>query len=62
MPIPQYAILFPFKFFARFSYYINGSFYPPKEIREGTWEAERIGYGIYNPIKDLQVSKRLFGL
>ncbi len=35
---------------------------PPKEITQGHQKREKIGYGIYDPFKNLKISKRLPGL
>jgi ribonuclease HI len=56
---PNYTFALPQKFPPMYSYYTNGSFTPPKQVAPNTWRPEKASYGIYNPIKDLQISERL---
>ena len=52
----------PLKFSPQFCYYTDGSFKPPKQTNNGQHRREKIGYGIYNPFKNLKVAKGLPGL
>ena len=52
----------PLKYPPQFCYYTDGSFKPPKQINNGQWEREKVGYGIYNPFKNLKLAKRIPGL
>jgi hypothetical protein len=61
-PIPNYTFALPVKFLPEYSYYMDGSFKPPKQIAPNIWRPEKASYGIYNPIKNLQISERLPGL
>jgi hypothetical protein len=47
----------PLKYPPQFCYYTDGSFKPPKETSRGHWKREKMGYGIYNPFKDLKIAK-----
>jgi hypothetical protein len=49
--LPNYNTNFLFKFLLGLCYYIDGSFQPPKYSVTDTWSKERVGYGIFNPIK-----------
>jgi len=63
LPLPNYDIYTILKFPPQYSYYIDGSFLPPKEDNNGYWKKEKVGYGIYNPSKiEIEISKRLPGL
>ena len=44
----------PLKYPPQFCYYTDGSFKPPKHINNGQWRREKVGYGIYNPLKNLK--------
>jgi ribonuclease HI len=46
----------------QFCYYTDGSFTPPKKLSEYIWEPARAGYGIWNPILKINISRRLIGL
>jgi ribonuclease HI len=59
---PNYTFALPPKFPPLYNYYTDGSFTPPKQIAPNTWCPKKASYGIYNPIKDLQISKCLPGL
>jgi hypothetical protein len=61
-PFPTYTVALPLKFPPEYSYYIDGSFYPPKQIAPNRWKPETASYGVYNPIKDIQISERFPGL
>jgi ribonuclease HI len=61
-PLPNYTFVLPIKFPPEYSYYTDGSFKPPKQISANNWQPKTASYGIYSPIKDLQISKRLPGL
>jgi hypothetical protein len=61
-PLPNYTFALPIKFPPEYSYYTNGSFKPPKQISTNNWRPETASYGIYSPIKDLQILERLLGL
>jgi hypothetical protein len=37
-------------------------FTPPKKLSENIWEPARVGYGIWNPLLKINISKRLIGL
>jgi hypothetical protein len=64
-PSPQLPI-FPRnqqkKFPSQFCYYTDGSFTPPKKLSANIWEPTRAGYGIWNPLLKINVSRRLIGL
>jgi ribonuclease HI len=61
-PLPPYNLTLPHKFLPQHSYYTDGSFKPPKLTPTNTWRRERAGYGIYNSIKNIQISARLLRL
>jgi hypothetical protein len=61
-PLPNYTFALPLKFPPKYSYYTDGSFKPPKQISTNNWRSKTASYGIYGPIKDLQISERLPGL
>ena len=61
-PLLLYPNNLPPKFFIQYSYFTNGSFYPPVEISPSIWQVETASYGIYNAYKNLRISKRLRGL
>jgi hypothetical protein len=48
------AILYP----PEYSYYTDGSFVPPKQQDNGLWTQETSDYGIFNSIKNIEISKR----
>jgi hypothetical protein len=50
------------KFPPQYCYYTDGSFIPPKKLSENIWEPARVGYGIWNPLLKINISKRLIGL
>jgi hypothetical protein len=56
-PQTQYKKLLP-----QYCYYIDGSFTPPKKLTKEIWEATRAGYGNWNPLLKINISKRLVGL
>ena len=58
-PLPLYLNNLPSKFPIQYSYFTDRSFYPPKEISPGVWQAETASYGIFNAHKNLRISKRL---
>jgi ribonuclease HI len=58
---PNYTFALPLKFPREYSYYTDGSFKPPKQISANNWRPETAAYGIYCPIKNIQISKRLPG-
>ena len=44
----------------RYSDYTEGSFVPPKQVKDGHWKKEKTGHGIYNPTKaQIQIPERL---
>ena len=49
LPLRDYTHIRPLKYLLQYSYYIDGSFKPPKEMRPHIWKEKRAGYGIYNP-------------
>ena len=55
----NYTFALPPKYPPKYSYYIDGSFFPPKQISSNNWRPETASYGVFNPIKNLQISKRL---
>ena len=61
-PFPNYTFALPLKYPPEYSYYIDGSFFPPKQISPNNWRPEMASYGVFNPIKNLQISERLPGL
>jgi hypothetical protein len=62
LPLPNYTFALPLKYPPEYSYYTDGSFYPPKQISPNNWRPETASYGVFNPIKNLQISERLPGL
>ena len=56
-PLPNYTFALPSKYPPEYSYYTNGSFFPPKQISPNNWRPKMASYGIFNPIKDLQISE-----
>jgi hypothetical protein len=61
-PLADYHTNFPLKFLPQHSFYIDGSFKPPKVKEDGTIRAEKVGHGIFNLGKNLTISKQLLGL
>ena len=61
-PLVDYHTNFPLKFLPQYSFYIDGSFKPPKVKEDGTIIAEKAGHGIFNLGKNLTISKQLPGL
>jgi hypothetical protein len=55
--MPNYSINSHCKSSPKFSYYIDGSFIPPKEEANGLWTRETSSYKIYNPEKTFQSQK-----
>ena len=41
---------------------MDGSFKPPKQTNNGQWRREKVGYGIYDPFKNLNIAEKLPGL
>jgi hypothetical protein len=60
--LPYYTNNHPLKFPPEYSYYIDGSFVPPKQQDNGLWTHKTSGYGIFNSIKNIEISKQLPGL
>ena len=58
-PLSNYTFALLLKFPPKFSYYTDGSFKPPKQLSANNWRPETAAYGIYGPIKDLQILERL---
>jgi hypothetical protein len=50
------------KFLPQYYYYTDGSFTPPKQQANGTWDPTQAGYGIWNPLLKINLSQRLIGL
>jgi hypothetical protein len=50
------------KFRPQYCYYTDGSFTPPKKLSDNIWEPARAGYGIWNPVLKINISRRLIGL
>jgi ribonuclease HI len=50
------------KFPPQYCYYTDRSFIPPKNLSENIWEPARAGYGIWNPLLKINISRRLIGL
>jgi ribonuclease HI len=59
---PNYTFALPLKYLPKYSYYTDGSFYPPKQISPNNWRPEMASYGVFSPIKNLHISERLPGL
>ena len=59
IPLPTYSFALPPKYPFEYSYYTNGSFHPPEQISINTWRLWTTSYGIFNPIKDLQILEHL---
>ena len=62
IPLPNYTLELPLKYPPEYSYYTDGSFFHPKQISPNNWRLEMASYGVFNPIKNLQISKHLPGL
>ena len=62
MTAPNYTFVLPPKYPLEYNYYSDSSFFPPKQKSPNNWRAETTSYGIFNPIKNLQISERLLGL
>ena len=60
-PLPNYGINKALKFLPQYCYYIDGSFLPPQQI-DDSWIREKVGYGVYNQSKNLELAMRLPGL
>jgi hypothetical protein len=50
------------KFPPQYCYYTDSSFTPPKKLSENIWKPARTGYGIWNPLLKINISRRLIGL
>ena len=61
LPLPNYENNKPLKFPPQHCYYIDDSFLPPQQI-DDRWIREKIGYGVYNQYKNLEIAVRLPGL
>lgn len=59
-PLPNYIHIRLLKYLPQYSYYIDGSFKPPKEIRPQIWKEERARYNIYNPYNNKIIRKERF--
>jgi hypothetical protein len=55
-PFPNYTFALPLQYPPEYSYYTDGSFSPPKQISPNNWRLETTSYGVYSPIKNLQIS------
>ena len=62
IPLSNYTFILPIKFPPEHSYYTEVSFKPPKQISINNWRPETASYGVYNPIKNLQILERLSSL
>jgi ribonuclease HI len=62
LQLPNFPQILHPKFPPQYCYYTNGSFTPPKKLAENIWELARAGYGIWNPLLKINISKRLIGL
>ena len=60
-PLPNYEINKPLKFSPQYCYYTDGSFLPPQQI-DDSWTREKVGYGVYNQSKNIELTVRLPGL
>ena len=58
-PFPNYTFALPLKYPPQYNYYIDGSFFPPKQISPNNWRPKMASYGVFSPIKNLQISERL---
>jgi hypothetical protein len=61
-PLSNYNSNHLLKFPPEFNYYTDGLFVPPKQQDNDLWTRETSGYGIFNSIKNIEISKRLPGL
>jgi hypothetical protein len=64
-PLPTYINNKPKKFIPHLCYYTNRSFQPPIQVIRNniiSWDLATAGYGIYNPLHKIIISKRLKGL
>jgi ribonuclease HI len=62
LQLPNFSQNLHKKFPSQYCYYTDGSFIPPKKLSENIWELARAGYGIWNPLLKINISKRLIGL
>ena len=60
-PFPNYTFALPLKFPPKYCYYTNESFYLSKQFTVNTWQPKTAPYGVYGPIKDLQILEGLLG-
>jgi hypothetical protein len=61
-PLPNYTHIRPLKYLPQYSYCMDGSFKPPKEIRPHIWKEERARYDLYNLHNKNTRNERLRGL
>ena len=59
LPLPTYTFALPLKYPLEYSYYMDGSFFPPKQLSPNNWRPKVASYGVFSSIKNLQISKRL---
>lgn len=60
-PFPNYTFALPLKFPPKYCYYTDESFYLSKQLKVNHWQPETAPYGVYGPIKDLQILEGLLG-
>jgi ribonuclease HI len=60
--LPNFSQNLHQKFPPPYCYYTDGSLTPPKKLSENIWEPARAGYGIWNPLLKINISRRLIGL
>ena len=60
-PLPNYENNNSLNFPPQYCYYTDGSFLPPQQIGD-RWIREKVGYGVYNQHKNLELAARLPGL
>jgi hypothetical protein len=57
--LPNFPHTHQSKFPPQYYYYTNGSFTPPKQQANGTWNPAQAGYGIWNPLLKINLPQRL---
>jgi hypothetical protein len=62
LQLPDFPYIHQLKFPPQYCYYTDGSFTPPKQQANGTWDPTQAGYGIWNPLLKINLPQRLIGL
>jgi ribonuclease HI len=60
--LPNFTHTHQAKFPPQYCYFTDGSFTPPKQQSNGSWDPTQAGYGIWNPLLKINLPQRLIGL